>query len=195
MEECMHACFHVCMYICRQTCMSVHLYQSGISPCMYVARHATVYMYMCLHLHMYVFMDTHIHDYVCKYTDLCMSASIHKCHIHAAMYVCIFMQKCVWMYVCRHACVHDCIYIYIYIHVVRHTWVCMTTHVCMYICACICTKSLLPCHYTYLMLLNKIWMQHCKYEPHSHYALRTYGSNIFAYVCHTAYKCSTILLL
>ena len=54
-------------------------------------------------------------------------------------------------------------------------------YACLYVClcACMCTKSLLPHHCTHILYFTEqIFMPHCKYQPHSHYARRIYRSNI-----------------
>ena len=93
----------------------------------------------------------------------------------------MFACMSIWMYTCR------------YIYVTIHNWVCicMYVHMCecidvwmnVCLCACMCTKPLLPCNHTHIWYVaEQIWLSHWKYESYRHYAIWTYRSKIFAHL-------------
>ena len=54
------------------------------------------------------------------------------------VYVCIYMNVCIWMYVYVCMYMHVCICKYVYVCMYMYVCICMYVYVCMYMYVCIC---------------------------------------------------------
>ena len=56
------------------------------------------------------------------------------------MYICMYVGRCVCMYVCVYGCmrVYVCVCMYVCVYVCMYLYVCM--YISMYVCVCLCIR-------------------------------------------------------
>ena len=159
------------MDVCRQTstgvslCLFWHTWGSimyvflYMYVCMYayiksVARHAPVYA--CIHIQ-YMLINPWVCMYICSQTLMSWYVCIYVCMYIMNVNMKPAMLECMHAYmynICRQTHESVCIY------VARHSWVCMSIYVCVYVHmnACMSTPMslcLLPCHCTHIWLVKE----------------------------------------
>jgi hypothetical protein len=110
----MHACTYECMYVvftcvtyvflCSCTYFKVRSFISSVAVCMYAYMYVRIHTYIHAYIHIYIYMCMYACTFDMYVFDCCAYILRSKLDdIGCALYVCINVCICLFMYVCMHA--------------------------------------------------------------------------------------------
>jgi len=113
------------VYMCFWICFCV--VQAGFGTCV----SGMLYMRVCRYIHLGMY-NMSPHEYICIYIYKCVHIYIHRV-AYGHTYICVYVHVYIYTYIWVYICIFVYLYTYVYVHTYTHIYACISCRIpCMY---------------------------------------------------------------